>query len=275
MSKILKGDIENTLPARFADRHLLYQWSVQVPDFEVQFMDRIFRKVRSRKPLIMREDFCGTALLSCEWARSGRNRTAVGLDLDAETLAWGREHNVAALGKRAGNVTLLEADVRKVTEPVADIACAYNFSWFLMNPMPQLVDYFRSVRKSLASDGLFFMDCYGGWEAQQEIEEPRLVESPDGAFTYTWEQAAFNPIDNMARCYIHFELAGGKRLKKAFEYEWRLYSLAEARDALLEAGFSDCIVYWDKSADPDSDCYRPAQMARNQPGWLAYLVGVV
>ena len=47
-------DVSNTLPARYADRHLLYQWSVQVPEFEVKFMDRIFRKMRGRKPLRMR-----------------------------------------------------------------------------------------------------------------------------------------------------------------------------------------------------------------------------
>ena len=275
MSKQPRGDAENTLPRRFADRHLLYQWSVQVPDFEVQFMDRVFRKFRGRKPLRLREDFCGTGLVCCEWVRRRPERVALGLDLDRPTLDWGRRHNVARLGKAAARVTLAEGDVRSVTDPSADVICAYNFSWFLMHPQPVLVDYFKHVRASLAADGLLFLDCYGGWEAQQLMCEPRLIETPEGMFTYTWEQADYNPIDNIAICHIHFELAGGRTLRKAFTYQWRVYTPAEARDALLAAGFSDCIIYWDYSLDPEVDLYRPARRGDNQPGWLAYIVGVV
>jgi SAM-dependent methyltransferase len=273
-TKTPRGASENTLPARYADRHLLYQWSVQVPDFEISFMDRVFRKRNGRRPLRLREDFCGTGLLASEWVASHRKREAIGLDLDTETLAWGREHCVQPLGKHAARVELREADVRSVTDPPSDVICAYNFSWFLLHPQTALVDYFRQVRASLVDDGLFFMDCYGGWEAQQVVEEPRLVETPHGMFTYTWEQADFNPIDGIAECYIHFELKGGKRLRKAFSYRWRLYSLAECREALHAAGFRDSIVYWDVSDDPEVDCYRPRTRAESQPGWLAYVVGV-
>jgi len=271
----MKGDCDNTLPRRFNDRHQLYEWSVQVPTFEVQFMNRIFRNLRRRPPLRLREDFCGTAYLCAAWVRSRKDRTALGLDLDAETLAWGQAHHIDKLGNAAARVRLEQRDVRSVTNPPADIVCAYNFSWFMVHPLQQLSDYFRQVRQSLAPDGLVFLDCYGGWEAQQEMYEPRLVETPEGMFTYTWEQAAYNPIDNLARCHIHFELAGGYELKKAFTYEWRLYTPAEARDALLAAGFTDCHVYFDSSPDPDEDRYRRTTRARNQPGWLAYIVGVV
>jgi len=268
-----RGDPENTLPARYADRHQLYQWSVQVPEFEVTFMDRVYRKHNGRRPLLLREDFCGTGLLASKWVDSHRKRRAIGLDLDTGTLAWGQEHCVAPLGEAASRVELREADVRTVTDPAADVICAYNFSWFLLYPQPSLVDYFRHVLASLAPDGLFFLDCYGGWEAQQQVEEPRLVETPHGMFTYTWDQASYNPIDGTAECFIHFELKGGKRLRKAFSYHWRLYSLAECRDALLAAGFRDCVVYWDVSDDPEVDRYRPATRAESQPGWLAYIVG--
>lgn len=269
-----KTDPDNTLPARFADRHVLYQWAVQVPDFEVQFMTRQFKKLRDRPARTMREDFCGTGILACEWVKAHRKNTAIGLDLDEPTLAWGLEHNVSPLGKAASRVDLRQADVRTVTDPPVDVVCAYNFSWFLIHPYEALVEYFKAARRSLADDGLMFMDCYGGWEAQQVVEEPRLVETPEGMFTYTWEQAAFDPISNHASCYIHFEL-DGKRMRKAFSYEWRLYSLAEARDALLAAGFRDVVIYWDRSSDPDVDDYRPTKKAENQPGWLAYIVGVV
>jgi len=265
-------DAENTLPASFADRHKLYQWSVQVPEFEVEFMAEQFEKLRGRPATTMREDFCGTGILSCAWARLRDHHRAVGLDLDRETLDWGLEHNVAALGEAASRVDLREGDVRTITEP-ADIVCAYNFSWFLIYPHADLVEYFKVVRESLAPDGLVFMDIYGGWEAQQKMEEPRLIETEHGNFTYTWEQGRYNPITNVCKCHIHFEL-NELRMKKAFTYKWRLYTPVEAREALLAAGFKDVVIYWDHSDDPDSDDYRPSTKAKNQPGWLAYIVGV-
>jgi SAM-dependent methyltransferase len=254
-----------------ADRHRLYEWSVQNPEFEVTFIDRVFRRRRGRRPLRLREDFCGTALLCATWVKSHKRREAIGLDLDADTLKWARRHNLASLDGNAERVQLMRRDVRSVVKPRCDVACAYNFSYFLMHPLPVLVDYFRNVHDSLKKDGMLFLDCYGGWESQQLVEEPREIESPAGTFTYIWDQAAFNPIDNMATCYIHFEVPGRKRLRKAFKYHWRLYSPPEIRDALTLAGFSASHVYWDRSEDEDVDDYRLAKRAYNTPGWLAYI----
>ena len=78
--------------AERADRHALYQKSVQAPEFEVEFFDKTFRELRGRDALSMREDFCGTAFLSTEWCKSDARRTAVGVDMCADTLAWGNEH---------------------------------------------------------------------------------------------------------------------------------------------------------------------------------------
>ncbi len=269
------GKQANTLPRKFADRHLLYQWSVQAPEYEVAFIDRVFTEKHGRAPLSMREDFCGTAYLSSAWVASHPERTALGLDLDEETLDWGRQHNVAALGGDAGRVTLRLEDVRTVTKPGLDVVCAFNFSYFLLHPVDELVGYFRKVRESLAPGGMLFLDCYGGWEAQQVVMEPRLVEADEGTFTYTWHQAEYNPIDNVTRCHIHFEVAGGHKIKKAFTYIWRLYTPAEITDALRAAGFAKTTVYWDISEDEDEDIYEIRQMAENQPGWLAYVVGEV
>jgi SAM-dependent methyltransferase len=270
-----KGNRANTLPAKYADRHLLYQWSVQAPEYEVRFMDRIFQERRGRQALSLREDFCGTAFLSAAWVASDPQRTAVGLDLDGPTLQWGREHNLAPLGADASRVTLRLQDVRSVTKPRLDAACAFNFSYFLLHPMPELVAYFTKVRASLKPDGLFFLDCYGGWDAQRRVTEPRLVEVDEGVFTYTWHQESYNPIDNTTRCHIHFELAGGVKMRRAFTYEWRLYTPAEICDALKAAGFTKTIVYWDISEDDDEDIFEMTESAENQPGWLAYLVGEV
>jgi hypothetical protein len=68
-------------------------------------------------------------------------------------------------------------------------------------------------------------------------------------------------------------VAGRKKLRKAFTYEWRLYTPAEVRDALAAAGFKRSTVLWDISEDEDEDIYEPAESAENQPGWLAYVIG--
>ena len=57
-----------TLSCKGADKHLLYQWSVQDGDDEVAFSVEQYEKRRGRPPKILREDFCGTALAASCWA---------------------------------------------------------------------------------------------------------------------------------------------------------------------------------------------------------------
>ena len=100
-----------------ADRHVYYERAVQEPDEEVQVLDLVFSKLRGRKPVSLREDFCGTALLCTRWVESDPARRAIGVDLDSDTLAWGREHRVRPLGARAEAVELVCADVRGPPRP--------------------------------------------------------------------------------------------------------------------------------------------------------------
>ena len=59
-----------TLARKHADKHRLYQLAVQDPPFEVDFALKQYKKRRGRRPELLREDFCGTAAVACEWARS-------------------------------------------------------------------------------------------------------------------------------------------------------------------------------------------------------------
>src|SRR5699024_3434673 len=68
--------------AERADIHDLYERSVQAVDVETEFLQQTFRELRGREAMSFREDFCGTASLCCEWARSGAKRHAVGVDID-------------------------------------------------------------------------------------------------------------------------------------------------------------------------------------------------
>ena len=85
--------------AELADRHELYEESVQNVEEECDFITRNFEILRGRPALSFREDFCGTASAACEWVRRGPSRSAIGVDIDPEVLAWGRENRVSCLNE--------------------------------------------------------------------------------------------------------------------------------------------------------------------------------
>jgi SAM-dependent methyltransferase len=262
-----------TLSRKGADKHLLYQWAVQDAEQEVDLAVEQYEKRRGHTPLILREDFCGTALVAASWVQGHPERRAIGLDLDRETLEWAERHNLQPLGDARQRVELRQCDVRSITDPKADVVQAFNFSYCLLHNATDLIDYFGIVLRSLAPGGIFLLDCYGGWDNQQTQKTRRTVEAPEGTFGFVWENAEFNAISSRANCHIHFEFKNGKRWKRAFSYDFRLYSIAEVRDALSAAGFSDIEVLWDFEDDEDADCdYRPASSAENCPSWIAYIV---
>jgi cyclopropane fatty-acyl-phospholipid synthase-like methyltransferase len=211
--------------------------------------------------------------MCCEWVRRSRKNTAIGVDIDPEVLAWGREHNLARLKPEARlRVSLLQDDVLKVkTDQPVDVVLAMNFSYQLFMTREKLGGYLRTVREALGSDGILFMDAYGGYDAHREIRE----KTRHKGFKYIWEQASFNPIDGKMRCYIHFGFPDGSKLKRAFSYEWRLWSLPELRELLDEAGFSKVTVYWeetDAKTGEGTAVYSPATVGDADPGWVCFLV---
>ncbi|MBX7078826.1 MAG: class I SAM-dependent methyltransferase [Nannocystaceae bacterium] len=255
-----------TLASR-ADRHDLYERSVQDPEGDVRTLARLFKRLRERPALHLREDFCGTATLSAHWAASASRRTAVGVDLDAETLAWGRARHLAALDSR---VTLLQRDVLEGGGRKVDIACALNFSYCVFKTREQLRRYFEVARSGLASDGIFVLDCFGGWGAFRPERERRKVDD----FHYEWERAHFDPLTNEILCYIHFAFADGSRIDRAFVYDWRWWSVQELRELMLEAGFSYVHALWERT-DDDGDgtgAYYEPRRVENQELWWTYVV---
>jgi hypothetical protein len=255
--------------ARNADRHILYQLAVQDPETEGRFLARTFERIAGRKPASLREDFCGTALLCATWVAK-RDRTAVGIDLDPEVLRWGTVHNLAPLRERASRVELRRQDVRAPCRGPFDVGVALNFSYFTFRTREHLCGYFAGVRHSLAGDGIFVLDAYGGhqsWRAQ--VERRRLR-----GFTYVWDQAKVYPIDHSVVNHIHFEFPNGSRMRRAFTYEWRLWTLPEIRELLAEAGFARSRVYWEDrdSGGVGTGTFRPRAHVTQLPAWVAYVV---
>jgi SAM-dependent methyltransferase len=257
--------------AERADRHALYQESVQCVEAEIDFIDDTFLKLKGRRAIRLREDFCGTANTSCEWIRRRPGNTALGVDLDQEVLAWGETNNRSKLGADAGKLTLLREDVLEVRHDPVDTVLAMNFSYWIMQDRATLRRYFRGVRDSLVDDGIFFLDCFGGYDAFREMTE----RTKNDGFTYVWDQSSYNPVTGDMQCYIHFRFPDGSKMNRAFSYHWRLWTLPEIRELLQEAGFSRVTVWWqgwdDDEKDGDGE-FHQVEDADADAAWIAYVV---
>lgn len=251
------------------DRHRLYERAVQDAPFEADLVESLLRR-SGRRARALREDFSGTALFAAEWVRRGAARTAIAVDLDPAVHRWARRHRLPALGDAAARLQLVTADVRTSPGRDLDAIVAMNFSYSVFRTRAELGGYLRAARESLAAGGVVVLDAFGGFRAQKELVERRRIR---GGVTYVWEQEAFDPITHRIRCAIHFEGPGRRRLRRAFTYDWRLWSLPELQELLAEAGFEDVEVLWDVAPSASETRYVPRRRAKAQAGWLAYVVG--
>ncbi|NND65758.1 MAG: class I SAM-dependent methyltransferase [Gammaproteobacteria bacterium] len=268
---ILKSNKKNNLTASTADRHWLYEQSVQDVEEEVVFLDKTFSQRRGRMALSLREDFCGTAAAACRWVDSHPDRTATGVDIDPEVLNWGRENNVSKLEtEKQLKVELLQQDVMTVETPEVDLLVAFNFSYWIFKTRNELRRYFEQAYKGVKSDGLFMLDAFGGSEAHDEMKEKTKLDG----FKYIWDQAEYDPVTGDLTCHIHFKFNDGTRMKRAFSYHWRLWTLPEIRELLIEAGFKNVTVYWEGTDDDGEGTgeYLPVTRGEADPAWIAYLV---
>ena len=64
----LAPDADKSMAAH-ADRHRLYQQSVQDVESEIDFVEQTWSELRRRPAEFLREDFCGTANTACEWIK--------------------------------------------------------------------------------------------------------------------------------------------------------------------------------------------------------------
>ena len=263
---------QNTRPtlADRADKHELYETAVQCTEAEIDFVDATFEKLRERQPVVIREDFCGTANTSCEWVRRRAKNRAIGVDLDTEVQQWGREHHIAKLtADQQKRIELVQADVMEVTTEPVDAVLAMNFSYWIFKDRPTMVRYFRRVHAALADDGILFMDSFGGYESFKEMKESRSYKG----FKYIWHQSKYNPVTGDYCCKIHFKFKDGSKIKNAFVYDWRLWTLPELTEMLTEAGFKPT-VYWegsDENGEGDG-VFTPTTQGEADAGWIAYIV---
>lgn len=260
-----------------ADKYDCYQQSVQEPEHEIDIFDQAFREAYNRKALKLREDFCGTFAVCCYWVESDSKRSAWGIDLCEETLQWGKNNNLNKLKEKdSRRVTVMEQDVRERSTPQVDVLAAQNFSFWIFKTREEVLEYFKVAYANLASEGVIVMDMMGGRDCyDSDLVDKRTIVKGKKGFKYHWEQAYFNPVNSHCKFYIHFKFADGSKMKKAFQYDWRFWTIPEVRELLMEAGFKDTVVYWEEDTEDDEDAtWSKVDEAPNDYSWLCYVVGI-
>jgi len=231
-------------PARAAkplSKYELYELTVQNPAALVPLL----LAIHGGSPRVLAEDFSGTAALSRAWLKAVPRSKAVAADIDPEPL------------RRAGRNQRLKtivADVLRsplLAQHRADVLFVGNFSIGEIHARRDLVRYLRRAKARLNPGGVFVCDTYGGESAFRTGSIQRMHPGPkrDPALRirYTWQQRAADPITGRVENALHFRTDRGgdieQELTDAFVYRWRLWSLPELRDAMLEAGFQAAQIH--------------------------------
>lgn len=259
------------------DKYFYYTQSVQSADTDVLFLNKIYKELNNSSPITLREDFCGTFALCCEWVQLGANKQACGVDLSTEPTEYGKKYYLPQLSQsEKKDINIYNEDVLvKDNFGKFDVVVAQNFSYCVFKQRQSLLQYFLESKKRLNKNGLFVIDCFGGEKCASPNEEE--TEHEEEGFSYFWDQDSFDPTSNEAQFYIHFQLEDKKKQEKVFKYDWRLWSLQELKEVLLEAGFSDVFIYWEKDDNEGGgtgDFYITAG-EENCEAWVAYIVARV
>ena len=253
------------------DKYDYYLRAVQAPEMDCEFISDNYKALRGRRPRILREDFCGTFQICCEWVKADKRNEAIGIDLDPEPLAWGKEHNLSKLTpEQKARTRIVKGNVMGTKAKPADAIAALNFSYYLFKTRKELRTYFTKARGGLARDGIFVVDCFGGKACQEPNEERTRIED----FVYHWDQTSFNPVTHEALFHIHFKRKRENIRKKVFTYDWRMWTIPEIREIMMEAGFSKTQVYWEGTtrSGEGNGTFAVTEKGEECESWVAFII---
>jgi len=260
------------------NKFLLYERAVQSPREHVELYERVLAELRGQRARSLREDFCGTFLMSAAWVRRSPDHSAIALDVDETALRDGKRRHWRSL--RPADRTRLRAlcrDARSVTAPKVDIVGVGNFSYCAFGEWDDLVTYFDCARRSLKNNGVIILEAAGGPGMTEEARETTTFKR-NGRFwfRYIWDQRSFDPIAHRLRFSISFKLSDGRLLKDVFAYDWRLWTLPEIGRALQQGGFSDVKWYWQERDRNGrlSGVYSLVEKGQNDHAWISFAVGL-
>jgi SAM-dependent methyltransferase len=222
----------------------------------------MLRAIHGRDPKLLGEDFAGTAALSRHWIANVAGGEAVAVDIDAETLGVAGTHP---------KLQTIVGDVHRVNAKV-DCLFVGNFSIGYLHTRDDLIKYLGHAKSRLKENGVFVCDTYGGETAYIRGNSDRDVPLQNGLICkYRWEQREADPISGMVTNAIHFRVFAGDEviadMHDAFIYRWRLWSLPELSDAMLQVGFVSTDIYSNlpDAVDDEGDAFAEPI---TDPDWL-------
>lgn len=248
------------------DKYEIYELAVQESEHLMKHLAATYRRLRGREAVSLREDFCGTGANSEAWVLLDSVKSAVGVDLDPEPIAWAAARRFAPGTEASKRTRMIRGSVLDARQGSFDMIAGLNFSWFVFKKREEVLAYFARVREGLAKDGLFCLDLYGGPDSQRKTED----HSRMGGFSYYWEQKWWDAISGDTSCAIHFRLSDGKKRKNVFTYDWRLWTLAETVDLLRESGMQVVEVQDEisQSVARGSSVFRPVKRLLNSESFV-------
>lgn len=261
------------------DKYYAYEQSVQSFEDDVELFVSLYKQAHGgQEPRRLREDFCGTFGFTCEFVKRDPGNSAEALDLDPEPLAYGKRNHFAKLtAAQKKRIEVQRRDVLSVSPKKADLIVANNFSFYIFRERKTLVRYFECARQSLNKhQGALIVEMVGGPGFIEKNKEQRTIkENGKPLFTYIWDQRSFNPVTAEGHYSIHFRMPDGNVHKHAFTYHWRIWTIAEVRDAMIEAGFRETCVFWETSYRGEAT----GEFIRTEKGdndwtWLCYVAAI-
>jgi len=219
------------------DRFDLYEIAVTSPGPLARFL----KAAHGGRPRTLGEDFSGAAALSRAWIELDPRHRAIAVDKDPAVVA-ALASKVARLSEAcAQNLLPINSDVLRAKHPCDILACT-NFPICYWHTRPALLKYLNHARSRLSPRGIFVADLYGGSDAFHTGKQTVHFRLKGQRIEYTWEQRKADPISGRVHNAIHFRI-GGRAIRNAFEYDWRLWSIPELSEAMIEAGFQEVEIY--------------------------------
>lgn len=227
-----------TLAGDTINRYDLYEIAAQMPEMQARFL----RSVHAGAPLRLGEDFAGPAGIARAWLALFHTNTAVATDRDPEPLEHARERLSLSDPDALMRFETVTDDVLASRGRV-DVIAAFNFAVCEIHNRRRLVTYLRHALVRLDTLGVFVADLYAGPSALVPGTIAQDIEYEGEIIRYEWEQVSADPVNARVRNAMHFTLPDGTRIENAFTYDWRLWTIAELRDAMAEAGYRSTEVY--------------------------------
>lgn len=219
--------------SRDLDKFDLYTLCVQDPPRMAEFLGA----VHGGAARTLRDDFAGPGAIARAWVAMSPQRRAVAIDLDPVPLK--------KLG-RGAKVKGLVADVRKA-KAKADIICALNFGVCELHSRRDLMAYLTQARASLQTKGVLVCDLYGGSDRFIRSTSSKNIRiDRSNTVRYRWVQEGGDETTGRVRNRIDFTVQDGPRTTRfpsAFTYDWRLWSIPELSDAMMDAGFASVEIH--------------------------------